>query len=456
MTAQSGAVATLPADWGGTAGRICWRRSIGWLLLLGPFFFLSYGYANAVAADREIGTAVVFAWERQLPFWAWTIVPYWSIDLLYGLSFLYCRDRFTVDRHALRLLSVQVLSVACFLAFPLRFSFARPDTDGLFGLLFDVLMDFDQPYNQAPSLHIGLLVVIWIRFALGTQGLARLVVHGWAALIALSVLTTYQHHFIDVPTGALAGLLCVWLWPDRGASPLAGWRWTRDSTRRRLGAIYLGAASLLGAIALLGGGAALWLLWPAVALLLVALIHLGPGARGFQKHDGRPGVAARCLLAPYMLGAWLNSRWWTRGRRRADRVAGEVWLGRMPSAADLRAGRFGSLVDLTAELPAPRGNWRYVGLPWLDLVAPDARALLAVARHIETLSAEGPVLVCCALGFSRSACAVAAWLLLSARADGVDDAVAQVERARPGVVLGAAHRRALAACLVLIGAEEQP
>src|SRR5690606_38476963 len=121
------------------------------------------------------------------------------------------------------------------------------------------------PYNQAPSLHIGLLVVIWIRFALGTQGLARLVVHGWAALIALSVLTTYQHHFIDVPTGALAGLLCVWLWPDRGASPLAGWRWTRDSTRRRLGAIYLGAASLLGAIAFLGGGAALWLLWPAVA-----------------------------------------------------------------------------------------------------------------------------------------------------------------------------------------------
>ena len=30
-----------------------WGRSIAWLLFLGPFFFLSYGFSNHLAAERE-------------------------------------------------------------------------------------------------------------------------------------------------------------------------------------------------------------------------------------------------------------------------------------------------------------------------------------------------------------------------------------------------------------------
>jgi protein-tyrosine phosphatase len=53
------------------------------------------------------------------------------------------------------------------------------------------------------------------------------------------------------------------------------------------------------------------------------------------------------------------------------------------------------------------------------------------------------VLVCCALGCSRSACAVAAWLLASGRARDVDTALAIVRNARAVVVLGAGHVAAL-------------
>ncbi|MDR3213488.1 MAG: dual specificity protein phosphatase family protein [Azoarcus sp.] len=69
-------------------------RGLLWLVFLGPFFFLSYGYANQHAArvDAALGVASFhFAWERGVPLW--TIIPYWSIDLLYGLAFLCCRDR---------------------------------------------------------------------------------------------------------------------------------------------------------------------------------------------------------------------------------------------------------------------------------------------------------------------------------------------------------------------------
>ncbi|MBS1190308.1 MAG: serine/threonine protein phosphatase [Rhodocyclaceae bacterium] len=421
-----------------------WRRGLLWLLFLGPFFFASYGFANWWAAGHGTPGVLAFEWERRIPFLAWTIVPYWSIDLLYGLSFLLCRNRRETDRHAQRLLTAQLISVACFILFPLRFSFERPPTDGLFGRMFDILMGFDQPFNQAPSLHISLLLILWVRYAAASRGSWRLAVHGWALLIGLSVLTTYQHHFIDVPTGLLAGAFSLWLWPDQGPSPLAGFHLTPCPTRRRLAFRYfVGAlACVLGAWA---GGIALWLLWPAAALALVAFIYAWGGARSFQKSGGDLSCGATLILLPYLAGAWLNSRWWTHRHPAPDEIADDVWLGRLPSRYDLADRPFAAVLDLTAELPCPADAGKgHANLPWLDLVPPCPGELARAADEIARLRREGPVLVCCALGYSRSACAVAAWLLASGRARGVDEAVALIAARRPRLVLGPAHRAALA------------
>lgn len=421
-----------------------WQRGLAWLLFLGPFFFVSYGFANHWAASRAVTHSVVFDWEEHIPFLPWTIVPYWSIDVFYGLSFLFFAAVQDVDRHALRLFTDQMISVICFLVFPLHYTFDRPTTGGPFGWMFDMLTGFDRPYNQAPSLHVSLLVILWARFAALARGPQRLFIHLWSALICASVLTTYQHHFVDVPTGVLAGLLCLWLWPEAGASPLAGWTFTRNAGRRRIGGYYFLGASGFAALAIGLAGAALWLWWPAISLALVALNYLGPGGRGFQKREGQLSLAVHALLAPYLCAAWLNSRWWTRRCPTPVRIADDVWLGRLPARRDMRKGNFAALLDLSAELPAPHGSWRYRGEPWLDLITPTPAQLAAAASHIETLREAGSVLVSCALGYSRSACAVAAWLLLTGRAQSVEEAIKIVAAQRQGVVLGVSHRRALA------------
>ncbi|MEG0185806.1 MAG: serine/threonine protein phosphatase, partial [Stenotrophomonas sp.] len=92
-----------------------WRRALLWLALLGPFFFLSYGFANAMAGRLSYVPSIVFDWEARIPFQAWTIVPYWSIDLFYVASFFICTRRAELDMHARRLFTAQLLSVACFL-----------------------------------------------------------------------------------------------------------------------------------------------------------------------------------------------------------------------------------------------------------------------------------------------------------------------------------------------------
>lgn len=298
-----------------------WLRSLAWLALLAPLFFLSYGFANQQAAASAGVGSIFFEWEQHTPFVPWTIVPYWSIDLLYGLSFLLCRSPREIDRHALRLLTAQIISVACFLAFPLHFAFERPPVDGVFGTMFNVLTGFDRPYNQAPSLHISLLVIIWIRFAQHTEGFARVLVDSWALLIGVSVLTTYQHHFVDVPTGAAVGLICLWLWPDEGHSPLHALVRPRAQRQSRLAAFYLSGAALIAAVCLWFGGAALWGLWISLALLLTAIVYFSGDADGFQKTDGHHAFASRILFAPYRYAARLNAWLWTRRHSHSDHIA---------------------------------------------------------------------------------------------------------------------------------------
>lgn len=438
------------------AGGRHYGRAVAWLLLLGPLFYASYGLANWWAGTRPDVPTVVFGWERHIPFLAWTIFPYWSINLLYALSPFLGRTRHRIDRHGLRLLTVQLLAVACFLLWPLRFSFGWPEVSGAPALLFDALRSFDQPYNQAPSLHIALTVILWDWYQRLVHRLwARLLVHAWALLIAISVLTTWQHHFIDLPTGALLGIVCVWLWPlQRRASLCAGWRLTRDGHARRLALYYgLGAAVLL-AWALAVGSWALWLAWPAAALLAVALNYLGLGVRGFAMDGhGRMAWAARWLLAPYRLGATINAWLWTRRQAPAGEVVPGLWVGRLPNARTWAAHGRPQLLSLCAELQAPRSaraSGQARALPLLDLLPPTAGQLRRAATMVEAgrLRArdEGRELwVCCALGYGRSTAAVAAWLLHTGQAADVAQAEALLRAARPQLAWAPALRARLQA-----------
>ncbi|WP_434340009.1 phosphatase PAP2/dual specificity phosphatase family protein [Motilimonas cestriensis] len=429
---------------------ILWWRGLAWLALLAPLFFITYNGANQYAASLPEVSSVVFAWERHIPLLPWTIIPYWSIDLLYGLAFLLPRQRKLVDALGLRLLTAQVVCISCFLLWPLHFSVERPELTGVFGTLFDILMGFDKPYNQAPSLHITLLIVLWACFAQHLKGVWRWLTHGWFALIGLSVLTTWQHHFIDLPTGVLAGFFCIWCWPNTGRSPLLFWRHGKVKPHYALASYYGLAGILCGVVAAHFSGVTLILLWPCVSLLLVAFNYTCCGAMGFQKQDsGRLSLAATVLFTPYLVGAWLNSRLWTRGQATANEVVNGVWLGRKPSASE--AAQYVGLMDMCPELPIrlskqlSSGN-HYQHLDVLDLTPLSAQQCWQAAKAIDSLNHAHyqPILVYCALGYSRSSVALMAWLLLSGQAQTPESAKGLIEQARPQAVIKAYHLAALA------------
>lgn len=402
-----------------------WRAAILWLTVLGPFFFLSYGFANWVTARRHNVPSIAFGWEHHIPFLAWTIVPYWSIDFFYVLSIFLCRDRKELNSHAKRLLAAQIISVACFLLFPLRFSFDQPQTSGLFGWLFHALGNFDGPFNQAPSLHLSLTTILWAKYSEHTMGLARFLLRCWFALAGLSTLTTYQHHFIDVPTGIWVGLVCIALFPAEEVLALPSMR------SAGAGSIYLAGGALLGLAGFWLGGLGLLLSWPASALWIVAAAYW----RGSPEILQRPAMTL--LLAPYLAVRWIHARWQTRGEPVAQEIANGVWLGRFPLRREREALGMASMVNVAAEMPAE------VSIPMLDLVVPTVEQLEAAVVAIDQLNASRPTLVCCALGYSRSAAVAAAWLIASDIATSVDEAIAMIRARRPVVVLTDHHRKRL-------------
>lgn len=418
-----------------TNRRSLYLQGLGWLILLAPFFFLTYGQVNQFTAGRENIGSLVFSWERYIPFVPLTILPYWSLDLLYGLSLFICTSLNEQRRLVCRLVLASLVACGGFLLFPLRFTFTRPEVTGLAGWLFGQLEQFDLPYNQSPSLHIILCWLLWRHFNRHLKGAWQKLNSGWFLLIAVSVLTTWQHHFIDVITGLGTGMVIDWLIPEQGKW---GWR-VADGKRKTLAIRYLCGAL----VCLAGTFLTTWLWWPTLALTIVALAYGILGVQALQKDgEGRLTPAVWWLLLPWRIGMMLSMRLYTRHLPAMSPVIDGVFLGVYPrTPPEQRA-----VLDLTSEFPRSRvlQGVTYQCLPMLDLVKPDEAALAQAVEKLERLrTTQGSVLIHCALGLSRSALVAAAWLLQRYPELASADAVEQVRKARPQVVFTSEHMELL-------------
>jgi membrane-associated phospholipid phosphatase len=260
-------------------------------------FLAVYGAGNALADWRTSTATCFFAWELRIPFVAWTIVPYLSIDLFFVVSFFLFDTTEGLATHSRRLALATAVAGASFVLFPLTTAYPRPAIEGWTEPLFAGLWRFDRPHNLAPSLHVAFLAILWPVYARRTRGIARRAVDLWFALVAASTLLTWQHHVIDVATGAALAAVCFFAFPDARPERLASGRDSGIAARYAAG-----AALLLAPAAALGGW--WWLLaWPALAISVVALAYAAGRPDAFRKVDGRVAWSARVVLAPYTLGA---------------------------------------------------------------------------------------------------------------------------------------------------------
>lgn len=415
-----------------------WIQKGIWLIGLTIFFYISYGFANHFTLWRAENGAMIpslmFHWEQYIPLLPWTILPYWIENFLYGLAIILCLNKLQLFTLGKRLLTVQIICVIGFLIYPMeQINIAvRPEMDGFFGFWFTSLTKFDLPYNQAPSLHIALLVIL-TRFYLERLSNAwRYLIYPLCGLIAISVLTTWQHHFIDIPTGAIAGCVAIWLNPDNKPSPFS---FSKAQKNYQWAVVYFLSALIFLTIALTLQSCALWFLYPAFSLFLVSINYAVFGKLGFPKNnDGTYAFTDYILFLPYIFIARINSYLWARKINPYDEILPNLYLGSFPFDAS-KIENFQSIVDCCAEIPfQPNQQIHYYPNYLLDMTPLSLSECINSAKTINNALQHGKTLVFCALGYSRSATSIIAYLILY-QGYSVKDAIQQVKEARPNIVI---------------------
>ncbi|MFZ5443079.1 MAG: phosphatase PAP2 family protein [Myxococcota bacterium] len=151
--------------------------------------------------------------DAAVPFLPWTVVPYLSAYALAFVGYLSLRRAENGLRFVQVFLTCVVVAGLTHWALPTRFPrelFPVPeDASAVSAFLLRVLRTFDAPSSCLPSLHVCISVVSALLVWRERRRLS-LVLFAWAAVIAVSTLTTRQHFVVDVVTGiALAVLATV-------------------------------------------------------------------------------------------------------------------------------------------------------------------------------------------------------------------------------------------------------
>lgn len=409
--------------------------------LLSLLFIVVYGTTNWAASRHAALPSIGFSWESATPFVPLFIVPYMTIDLFFIAAPFLVKTRRELAVLAQRLAAAILAAGAFFLLFPLQCTHPRGAVDGILGAVFNHFRTLDPPFNQFPSLHIALGVILVDIYLRRSRGVWRAAVGVWFGLIFLSPVFTHQHHLLDIPAGAFLGAACLHFFD---VQPLRQ-PFVRNM---RIGMYYALGSGLCAAIALVVRGWAIIFAWPAFSLALVAAGYfwLGPGI--YRKRDGRLIWTTWVLLWPVLLGQRFSLLYYRRRASIWNDVSGNLTIGRklLPAEADkARANGITAVLDLACEFSEARPflTLPYMQLSILDLTAPTAGQMEAAIGFIKRESQRGIVYVHCKVGYSRTAAIAGAWLLASGQAASAEEALEHLRRTRPGIVIRPEAARAV-------------
>lgn len=165
--------------------------------------------------------------DRSVPVVPWTVWVYASYPLQFVAAFFVEPSRRRLNRWLWAVLAVNLVSNLVFLLWPTTIHRPEvraervptaatvrpgvPSTDPWTAAAFDRLHAIDTPASCLPSLHVSTALLASFVF-FRRHALRFALFFGWAVAIALSTLTTKQHHAVDVVAGLGLALAAWWLW----------------------------------------------------------------------------------------------------------------------------------------------------------------------------------------------------------------------------------------------------
>ena len=179
--------------------------ALGATLMHGLAYYLANHYPYGTVRELPL-TAV----DLAMPFWPWTVFLYLSDYLLIFVAFEGCRTRASAERFLVTELVVIFLATLIHWAFPVSFPrtlFPLPeDLAAAPAQAMDFLRAFDAETSCLPSLHVAGAVLAPLLIS-KEQPRAFPWLMLWAAVVAVSTMTTKQHYLVDVLAGVALAVL---------------------------------------------------------------------------------------------------------------------------------------------------------------------------------------------------------------------------------------------------------
>ncbi len=201
--------------------RITARRVFTQAVVLMALVFSSLGGYLAVLnwRGRYATIATRLAWDSWVPFWpSWVWV--YLLPYLLGPAIAGALSRPTFVWLIRRGLLVTFVSLTIFIVVPTRTvrpaeSLVQAVPESFTKQIYTNMAETDTGGgNAAPSLHVSLTCLLAMALIRDYRRLWPLWL-GLTGLVWLATLFTWQHHLLDVVTGALLACLCALPWPFR-------------------------------------------------------------------------------------------------------------------------------------------------------------------------------------------------------------------------------------------------
>jgi membrane-associated phospholipid phosphatase len=199
--------------------RLDLRRRLSQAILLTAIMLASLGLYLVVLywRGRYATVSTRLDWDEWVPFWPGWVWVYLFPYLLAPL-FAALMSANTVAWYVRRGLPVVFISLAVFAILPTRTE-RPPETidlgKGATARLYRNMIDLDEGGgNAAPSLHVSLTCLLACALLRDFPRWWPIIVGG-VGLVWLSTLFTWQHHLLDVLTGALLALFFAAPWWGR-------------------------------------------------------------------------------------------------------------------------------------------------------------------------------------------------------------------------------------------------
>ena len=167
-----------------------------WITIL---WIILYRYTNHIAQFAAVKYDFSFAWEKNTPLIPWMILPYVSLNIMTFVPLFHLIP--SEIRHLGRVMGLAtVIAALVFYFFPAPLIHTRPTYVPTWNYFFQLVFSLDDVSNTLPSLHITystqLLLALWPKLKS-----FRYIYLPWFVLVCVSVLFTWQHHFMDIIAG---------------------------------------------------------------------------------------------------------------------------------------------------------------------------------------------------------------------------------------------------------------